>query len=510
MALPAPASQAAAQIRAALVQPAVVGENTLKLTLTDAKGNPVKAAKLTLTVAMTSMDMGSTHPAVKDSGAGAYRATVVFSMAGPWRVTVRVETPGQPTLTKSFDFTPQSGHDHMHMHGEEPNVMQGRLGPWSMQKEGSGTSWLPESSPMYMKMLPKSGRYELDAMGFISLDENRSGGLRSSSRFFSNSMLMLMSRRETGGGALGMNLMLSADPIFNGEFGYPDLFQTGETAHGIKLTDFQHPHNLLSELTASYSHPVGNNLNGFLYGGPVGEPALGGPTFMHRPSGAEIPEAPITHHWFDSTHIAYGVVTGGINSDRWQLEASVFNGHEPGENRYAPQPVELNSASGRLTYNPIPNLSLNASYGFIQSPESTDPGVDQHRLTAAALWNQPLSHGNNLATTFAFGRNIIQGKVSDGYLLESTWRLRSTSLFGRWENVAKDELGGVPAGSYVVDKFVFGAVQDVAEREGFDLGIGAYVGLYSYPAALEPFYGKRPVTFGVFLRLRPSRMLHGG
>src|SRR5579871_4286022 len=181
LALPAPASQAAAQIRAALVQPAVVGENTLKLTLT---------------VAKTSMDMGSTHPAVKDSGAGAYRATVVFSMAGPWRVTVRVETPGQPTLTKSFDFTPQSGHDHMHMHGEEPNVMQGRLGPWSMQKEGSGTSWLPESSPMYMKMLPKSGRYELDAMGFISLDENRSGGLRSSSRFFSNSMLMLMSRRE--------------------------------------------------------------------------------------------------------------------------------------------------------------------------------------------------------------------------------------------------------------------------------------------------------------------------
>ena len=52
----------------------------------------------------------------------------------------------------------------------------------------------------------------------------------------------------------------------------------------------------------------------FLYGGPVGEPALGPSAFMHRGSSSYNPEPPITHHWFDSTHITYGVVTAGISA----------------------------------------------------------------------------------------------------------------------------------------------------------------------------------------------------
>ena len=492
-------------IRATLSKSPAVGENALQIAITDAKEAVIADAIVTLSVAMTSMDMGTSHPKVTNQGDGTYSATASFDMAGPWRVDVRVEAPGHKIQTKGFDFqpAPAGSSDTSGM-----SAMMGKLGPWSMQREGSGTSWLPESSPMFMKMLPKTGRYDLDAMGFITFNENKAGGKRGDSRFFSNSMLMLMSRRETGGGTLGLSLMVSADPIFNGEYGYPDLFQTGETAYGKKLTDYQHPHDLVAEATASYSHPIGDGLRAFLYAGPVGEPALGGPTFMHRPSGSEIPEAPISHHWFDSTHIAWGVVTAGLNTEKWQFEASAFNGHEPNENRYLPDPIRLNSASTRITFNPTRDLSFNASYGFLDSPESTAPGIDQHRLTAAAIWSRPLPQGDNLSMTAAFGRNIIQGTTSDAFLAEATYLTGPTSIFARWEHVDKDELVGVPPGGYIINKFIVGGARNIAHRDGVDVGIGAYAGFYIFPSSLEPFYGRSPVTLGVFVRLRPGRMRH--
>lgn len=512
-ALPAASSQVAAssiRMTGKLADKPAVGDNAFTLTVTNPDGSPAPGAKVTLSVAMTNMDMGVAHPTVHDEGAGRYTATANFGMAGPWRITAKVEAPGRKAATKSFDFavgakdaTPETSMPGMSMPGMS---MLGKLGPWGMQREGSGTSWLPDSSPMFMKALPKAGRYEVDLMGFFTLNYSSSGGPRGDQRFYSNSMPMLMARRETGGGILGMNLMISLDPIFNGEYGYPNLFQTGETAYGHKLVDYQHPHDLISEVTASYSHPVGNGVRAFVYGGPVGEPALGGPTFAHRPSGMEIPEAPISHHWFDSTHISFGVVTAGLNTARWQVEASAFNGHEPDENRYSPDPVQLNSASGRLTYNPSRDFSFNVAYGWLNSPESTEPGVDQHRLTAAGVWSLPLRSGDNLSVTGLFGRNIVQGANSDAYLLEGTYLTGRTSIFARWENVDKDELVGVPAGNYNVNKFLVGAVRNLATRDGLEYGLGAYAGFYGFPASLDPYYGRSPVTLGVFFRIRPARM----
>ncbi len=63
--------------------PPRAGNNVLDLLVTDAAGKPVTGLKLTTTVAMTSMDMGTTTPAFKDVGSGHYTVTVVFSMAGP-------------------------------------------------------------------------------------------------------------------------------------------------------------------------------------------------------------------------------------------------------------------------------------------------------------------------------------------------------------------------------------------------------------------------------------------
>jgi len=479
-----------------------VGGNTVAIHVARENGTPASDASLRLSVGMTSMDMGTAHPPVTTEGEGLYTATVQFSMAGPWRITVEAEA-AEDKGTQAFDFKVPGEHEG-HGHGSMP--MQARLGAWGMQREASGTSWIPDSSPMFMKMLPSLGGFETSLMGSITFNYSNTSGPRGDNRTYSNSMIMLMGRKDQGRGTLGYSLMASLDPVFNGEYGYPDLFQTGETAYGNKLTDYQHPHDLVSEAAVTYSHPIGNKARVFVYAAPVGEPALGGPTFMHRPSGMEIPEAPIGHHWFDSTHISWGVLTGGLNTDRWQIEGSWFNGHEPDENRYSPDPIGLNSASARLTFNPSKNWSLNASYGYLNSPESTEPGVGQHRVTAAAIWSQPLGERDNFSATAAWGQNVVEGQRSNSFLLEGTLLKGATSLFARWENVDKNELVGVPAGTYNVNKFLLGGVQNLTSKAGFDLGLGGYVGFYHFPGALEPYYGKSPLTLGVFVRVRPTRM----
>jgi hypothetical protein len=403
-------------------------------------------------------------------------------------------------------------HGGNQMQGMQMGHMMGKLGDWSMAREGSGTSWLPDSSPMFMKPLGDFGGFDTSLMGMASGNYTDAGGPRGDSQFFSNSMIMLMGRKQAGQGIFGVQVMASADPIFNGKRGYPDLFQTGETAGGQPLRDRQHPHDALAELTASYSHPITRNARAFLYGGPVGEPALGGPMYLHRPSGIENPEAPISHHWFDSTHISFGVLTVGvIFGDKVQVEGSWFNGKEPDENRYNIDPIRLNSGSGRVTVNPTRDLSLQVSYGFLKEPEATEPGIDQHRLTASAIWNRAMANGDNLAVTGFFGRNIKDTGSTNAFGLETTYFTGPTSIFARFERVDKDELVGVPAGTYTINKLTFGATRDFAHPGGFDVGVGGFVGLYSFPSSLEPFYGRNPVSVGVFLRIRPSQMkMHEG
>ncbi len=41
--------------------------------------------------------------------------------------------------------------------------------------------------------------------------------------------------------------------------------------------------------------------------------------------------APLSHHFQESTHTRFGVITTGFGIDRVKLEASAFNGREPNE-----------------------------------------------------------------------------------------------------------------------------------------------------------------------------------
>ena len=169
--------------------------------------------------------------------------------------------------------------------------------------------------------------------GWANLVYDHQGGSRGADKTFSESMLMGMAERHLGAGELTLHGMFSLDALM-GKSGYPLLLQTGETANGITpLIDRQHPHDFLMELSATYSVPLGSG-SGFIYAGYPGEPALGPPTFMHRLSGMDDPEAPISHHWLDLTHVTFGVVTAGYVSNDWKLEASAFNGREPNQNRW--------------------------------------------------------------------------------------------------------------------------------------------------------------------------------
>src|SRR5256884_2800808 len=189
------------------------------------------------------------------------------------------------------------------------------------------------------------------------------------SQSVSSSMLMFMARRELEHAALGVHVMASTDPLM-GASGYPLLFQTGETANGRDpLIDRQHPHDLLMEAAATYSLNLRPQTSLFVYAGLPGEPALGPTAFMHRLSGMDEPEAPLSHHWLDSTHISFGVVTGGCTWRQLRLEASRFNGREPDQHRYDIEVRALDSYAARMSYNPTRDWALQGRFGRPASPE---------------------------------------------------------------------------------------------------------------------------------------------
>jgi hypothetical protein len=320
-------------------------------------------------------------------------------------------------------------------------------------------------------------------------------------------MGMAMGERTLGPGTLGLRAMVSLDPLM-GKRGYPLLLQTGETANGrTPLVDRQHPHDLFMELAGTYSVPLSDKSSVFLYLGEPGEPALGPPAFMHRFSGEDNPSAPITHHWLDSTHITYGVATAGAVIDQWKIEASAFNGREPDPNRWNINSPKFDSASGRVSFNPTANWSLEASYGYLKSPEQLTPATHERRMTVSAIYNLPFGE-NNWATTLAWGRKMDDpGHDLDGFLLESAVNLAEThTVFARAERSSEDELFEAPspfAGRvFTVNSFSLGYIYDIPVVEHLKLGIGGLGTVDVVPSAIRPSYGGTHVSVMAFLRLK--------
>jgi len=384
-------------------------------------------------------------------------------------------------------------------------MMSGALGAYSMMRDASGTAWQPQSTPM-QGLTFASGGWTGMAHGYIDLVYDHQGGPRGAEKTFSESMLMLMAQHPEGPGTLTLHTMLSLDPAMGAD-GYPLLLQTGETADGVHpLIDRQHPHNLFMELSGTYSVPIAASTSMFLYAGLPGEPALGPVTFMHRVSGMDDPAAPITHHWLDSTHITYGVITWGVVHGAWKLEGSAFNGREPDQHRWGFDTPRLDSWSGRLSWNPTQNWTFQTSYGYIKSPEQLEPLQNQHRITSSATYNRFLGDGN-WQTTLAWGRNYDSpGHMLDGVLLESAYSLGRSTVFGRVEDVQKDELFEPPSPLtgqvFRVQEVSLGYVYDLPVAKHVALGFGAMGTANFVPDEIKPIYGGTPWGWMPFLRLK--------
>lgn len=378
----------------------------------------------------------------------------------------------------------------------------------AVAKFGSGTSWIPSSTPEHMWMSSASP-WTLMIHGNLFLGYNQQGGPRGAGKVESENWLMLMEQRKLGGTTLQLRQMLSAEPLTVPHPGFPQLFQTGETYRGRPLVDHQHPHDVFSEISALLAVQVHEKVQWLLYGGPAGEPALGPVAFPHRFSAQENPAAPLAHHLQDSTHISYGVVTTGFVFGKAKIEASAFNGREPDEKRYNFDLAPLDSWSARLSVAPGRNWTAQYSFGHLIHPEALEPG-NLNRQTASLAYNRRLGHGN-WSSTLIWGRNFKQAvrRVQNSYLLESALNFAERNYaYTRLELVDKDELQLPAPGSFRIGAYTFGGVRDLRRGGYGQLGLGADVTVYSKPALLNPIYGRRPVSFHVFLRFRPPAMSH--
>ncbi len=397
------------------------------------------------------------------------------------------------------------------MHGMM--AMMTPLAGVAMQQEASGTSWMPAASPMYGAMR-KSGRWNLMTHYNAFLAYDRQDGPRGDYQYNSMNWAMLMAERPVKNDRLMLRVMLSLEPLTATPGGYPLLYQSGEQYHGKPLVDRQHPHDLFMEVAVKYTHPLGRDSAIFAYAAPAGEPALGPTAFMHRLSGLDNPIAPITHHWQDSTHIEFGVLTLGGWKRNVQLEASYFTGREPNEFRYDFTPFHPDSFSGRLTWNPGRNWSLQTSYGYLHSPEQLRPDEDTRRTTASAQYTLPLRRGGFWATTMGYGGNNTSGVNSPSFLLESELNLgERNTVFGRFETVDKlgEELDLPPAShKFGLSQFTLGYVRDFTPNRPYQTGVGAAVTFDAHPSELDSTYGKSPMGFWLFFRIRPKATQHGG
>jgi hypothetical protein len=415
---------------------------------------------------------------------------------------------GQSTATAPGDSpktgTPPAAHtgmDHNAMqHDMHGNAMQhdvnGGMGAMRMGDAraafGSGTALMPLVGGRMSGAMWHGEGWALMAHGFAWGVATEQSGPRGNEMAFVATMGMLTYDRELSPEAhLQLRGMLSVDPLM-GRRGYPNLLATGETAFGRPLVDRQHPHDLFMELSARVDLEVGEDTRVFVYGGPAAEPALGPAAFMHRASARYLPLAPITHHWFDSTHITYGVVTAGVRTRGVQLEASAFRGREPDEARWNLETPALDSWSVRASWTPSPNWSAQVSHGRLKEPEAQHRGEDEARTTASVHYGSDAVQ----ATVAWSAKNRVPGPVLTAWLAEANWAVGGSrhNLFGRVENVANDELfpdhdDPLHDRRFRVTRGELGYAYRLPLGSSVNLALGGSVLATAVPPAIESRYG---------------------
>lgn len=446
----------------------------------------------------------------KSASAAECAAICSAKMPGPMQMNARTASGIRPTA--------------MVMGGQQSNSMAGMKGmnmsmplpPAAelLMEEASGTSVNPASAPMAMRMMMR-GSWNLNFMGDVFVTDTQQSGPRGGDKLYSTNVFMGSAERRAGRGALLFDLMLSLEPATITDREYPLLFQTGETAFGKPIEDGQHPHNFVMGAGVHYARPIAENTIFQAYFAPVGDPALGPVAYPHRASAAEIPQAPIGHHWEDSTHISYEVATLGLKYKIVRVETSGFHGAEPNENRWNIGAGAMDSWSARLSLLPGPNWAAQVSVGRLTHPEALEPG-DIVRTTASVEYSRPMQYAQ-WSTSFIFGRNhkTATGADTDAFLVESVAPLsKNNFLTGRWELVDKDDLFAaqptveqelletVGTTTFRIGAYTLGYTRYFPLWQPVATGIGANFSTYTLPGAIVPFYGAHPFGVNVYLHFQ--------
>ena len=420
-------------------------------------------------------------------------------------------------------------HDHMHhqdtmamkmdtMKMEMPPMCHSYSLNLPMSRNGSGTGWLPDESPVNGYMM-HSGKwmYMIHYNLFLRYTHQdvTGKGQRGDEKWDAPNWFMFMGQRKAGErGLFHFNTMLSLDPLTEGGSGYPLLFQTGESWHNKPLVGRQHPHDLFSELSVSYSYALNKKADVFVYLGYPGEPASGSVVFMHRPSALTNPDAPIGHHWNDATHITFGVATLGIRYGIFKIEGSSFTGREPDEDRYGFDKARFDSWSGRISASPSKSWIFQASHGFIKSPEALHPGENINRTTASANYSMMAGDEKFFNATILWGINQIADHSAENTVCaEGALTSGRMSAYFRYEWIQKSgeelDLTGEGFGDnslFTIHAGTIGAGFDVVRSHAANIAIGGQVSMYHADERLDNLYGKNPLAAEVYIRIYPPRM----
>lgn len=402
----------------------------------------------------------------------------------------------------------QGSQDMNHKNMSDMNhEMIGMYGSYPMTREASGTSWLPDSSPMEgIHFMKKDWTFMVGGFSYLVYDKQ--AGSLGGKKVIDENMFMFMGHTKLHDNILGFRTMFSLEGLTIGKCGYPLLFQTGETCDGITpLINKQHPHDLFMELALTYAYLFDKDTSAFLYFGFPGEPALGPSVFMMRFASEYIPSAPLGHHWLDSTHITYGVITGGIIHKGLKCEVSGFKGKEPDQNRFDFEKLKIDSYSFRLSYNPNENWSMQASYGFLKSPEQLEPNKNTHRYTLSAIYNKAVDQCFNWQTIFTVGVNKNEpGHTLPAFLVDSTFEYKKKHLiFGRFESILKDELflklDPLFNRKFNINKFSFGYIYEFMTNN-IKWGLGSSFDAYILPFKVDERYKIDSLSYMIFLQMR--------
>ncbi|RMF87629.1 MAG: hypothetical protein D6736_12375 [Nitrospinota bacterium] len=104
---PTPTTQRVGDLRVSLYPtltgPLRVGENNVEVKVTDASGQPVSDAKVTLRYRMAQMGKETQTP-TRVAGLGLYQTSLYLPMSGSWEVAVQIQRGGEQLGTALFAF----------------------------------------------------------------------------------------------------------------------------------------------------------------------------------------------------------------------------------------------------------------------------------------------------------------------------------------------------------------------------------------------------------------------